>query len=458
VAPVRLPAEKSQPDVSANIAGGGKAFGWAFHNVEPFPDIAYLPPPEDVSPKLFVVLQQYKDSNTFFPIAADWQSWGKELNEFYEEWYKRDRGAVVALAKELAPAEGSPVQKAEAIRLGLQEQVRVSRVSRYVGEDTPDQVLESGSATTGGIAGITVVMLRAVKVDADVVAIRRRSDGIVPVEFPVPRMMNDLMVRIPDGRGGQMIYSPSSDQHVQRLPFDCSGVLAFPLDGEAVGPQPVPDFKATENQSRRTVRATLHPDGRLEGKITETFTGMGAEIWRYRLRDDSEEERRDRLERALQSDLPGLVLGTMEITGLEEESKRITLKCEWEVEGFAAVAGNRLIFSPILFDKVLTADWAPESREFDIDLEMNHELVDTYMYRLPDNVGEVTLPDSLSLAADPPVGAHDASYTFRGKTLVAKRQHRIDIYRIPAQYYGQVRGWFAAIAENDEKPAVVELQ
>jgi hypothetical protein len=458
IMPYRLPPEKTQPDYAVSVAGGGKAYIWHFRDVKALPDIAHLPPMEDVSQRLFVILQQYKDAYNFIPIAADWKTWGERRNENWEEWFKRDHDAVAALAKELAPAEGDALQKAEAIRQGLHERMRISRVNRFYGEDTPDQELNSGSASTGAMAGLAVVMLRAVGVDADLVAIRRRSDGIAPVEFPIPRLMNDLMVRIPDGRGGTTFFTPSSEQDVKRLPFDFSGILAFPLDGEAAQPVPVPDFKAVQNQTRRMVRATLHPDGKLEGKSTETFAGVAAERWGNRLRDDSEDERRERIERSLQRALPGLALNSLEITGLEEGAKRISFKCEWEVEGFATVAGSRLIFNPNLFGKLAADDWASETREYDIDLGANYETQDTFMLRMPENVAEVTVADPISLTADPPVGLHEASYTFRGETLVVKRHHRIDIYRIPAKYYGDVRQWFSQIAATDEKPAVVELQ
>ena len=83
--------------------------------------------------------------------------------------------------------------------------------------------------------------------------------------------MNDMMVRIPDGRGGHLFFSPASDIHVTQIPFDCSGVVAFPFDGEADQPVPVPDFKPEENQVRRMVRATLDAEGTLAATSTENL-------------------------------------------------------------------------------------------------------------------------------------------------------------------------------------------
>jgi hypothetical protein len=205
------------------------------------------------------------------------------------------------------------------------------------------------------------------------------------------------------------------------------------------------------------VRATLSPEGNLAATSSETYRGIVAEIWRNRLLDETEEERRNRVERSLQADLPGLALNSVEISNLEDSSKDLVLKCDWEVEGFATTAGKRLIFNPNLFDRVATADWAPETREYDIDLEWNREVIDTLMFRLPDGVKGVTAPEPLDLTLDP-IGSHGASYEHRGTTLVAKRRHRVNVYRIPAQYYPDLRQWYSRIAAVDEKPVVVELE
>jgi hypothetical protein len=457
IAPARLPAEKSQPDFSINIAGGKKGFIWYLRDVEPLPDIAHLPPVEDVSQRLFIILQQYRDQNSYFAIAPDWKTWGELRAEGWDDWFKKGHSKVDALARELAGNEAGPVEKAEAIRLGLRDRVRTTHVSRFCYKDTPDEELESGSTSTGGAAALATLMLRSVGVEADLATIRRRSDGIVPLEFPIPGLMNDLMVRIPDGEGGHLFFSAASDLHVTKPPFDFSGVAAFPFDGEADRPVPLPDFGAQDNQVRRMVRATLSAEGSLAATSSETYRGIAAEIWRNRLADETEQERRDRIERALQADLPGLVLNSVEISSLDDSSRDLVLKCDWEVEGFATSAGKRLIFNPNLFERVAVADWAPETREFDIDLEWNREVIDTLLIRLPDGVKDVTAAEPLNLTLDP-IGMHQASYEHRGKTLVAKRRHRVNSYRIPARYYPDLRQWYSQIAAVDEKPVVVELE
>jgi len=457
IAPARLPVEKSQPDFSINVAGGQKAFIWYLRDVEPLPDVAHLPPLEDVSQRLFVILQQYKDRYSFYAIAPDWKTWGERRKEGWDEWFDNSHAKVDALARELAGGEGGPVEKAEAIRVGLRDRMRVAYVSRYIQEDSPDQQLESGSGSSGAIAALATRMLRSVGVEADLAAIRRRSDGIVPLEFPVPRLMNDLVVRIPDGEGGHLFFSPASDIHVTRLPFDCSGVAAFPFDGQAEQPVPLPDFRPQDNQVRRMVRATLGADGTLSASSSETYRGIVAEAWRGRLVDETEQERRDRIERSLQADLPGLALSSVEISNLEDSEKDLVFKCEWEVEGFATSAGKRLIFNPNLFESAAVADWAPEQRDFDVDLKWNREVIDTVLIRLPDGVKEVTASEPLDLTLDP-IGMHQATYEHRGATMVAKRRHRINVYRIPAQYYPDLRQWYAQIAAVDEKPVVVELE
>ena len=155
--------------------------------------------------------------------------------------------------------------------------------------------------------------------------------------------------------------------------------------------------------------------------------------------------------------MSGLMLDSVEISDLEDSSKDLVFKCDWEVEGFATTAGKRLIFNPNLFERVASADWAPESRTFDVDLKWNREVIDT----LHDPAAGRREGGHRSRAAQPgrrPDRHARASYEHRGKTLVAKRRHRISVFRIPAQYYPGLREWYSRIAAVDEKPVVLELE
>ena len=133
--------------VALSMAGAGFAAG----------RIAFRPV-EDVSQRLFIILQQYRDQNTYIAIAPDWKTWGEKRAEGWDDWFKKGHSKVDALARELAGNEAGPVEKAEAIRLGLRDRLRTTHVSRFHYQDTPDEELESGSTSSGGVAALATLM------------------------------------------------------------------------------------------------------------------------------------------------------------------------------------------------------------------------------------------------------------------------------------------------------------
>jgi hypothetical protein len=303
---------------------------------------------------------------------------------------------------------------------------------------------------------LATVMLRAVGVEAVPAAIRRRSDGVVPTEFPIPARMNDLLVRIKNGNGFHY-FSPSSDLHVGKLPFDCSGVIAMPFDGVTEQPEAMPDSRARDNLTRRSANVTVSAEGDITVRSMSTHWGMSAERWRRALRGESEEDQKITVEETLQRHHPGAQLASVKITNLEDTAKVLSIQCQWEVPGYASVAGKRLILNPFLYDRVDASDWAPESREEAVDLRAASEVLDTMTYRLPPELEQVDLPQPAKFAAGP-VGLYQTTIERKGNAVTVKRHLRLDMYRFDSKSYAGLKKWFTDIAGVDAKPLVVKLQ
>ena len=450
----RLPQEANKP-ISFPYGAGGKAFVWRFQNAPPLPDLANLPPTIDISQRLFVILESYKTEFAFFPLASDWKSWNESTQKDWDDWMKLSHKNVTSLARQVAENAAGPVEKAEAIRLAMRDRYEVTRVSTSYNDDTPDEQLDSGRGTSGALAALTVVMLRSLGEQAHLAAIRRRSDGFVPVEFPTPSLFNDLMVRLRND-DEDLYYSPGSDLHVTSLPFDCSGVVAMPFDGTSEAPVTIKDFDATSNRARRTVESTLSENGDLSATSTETYRGVAAEVLRNWLKDRTDEERHERAQSQLRRHMPGATLTKMEFDNFDDASKDLIIRRTWNVPGYATVAGKRLIFNPNLYDRVLATDWAPEQREFEIDLGRARETIDTLLLTMPEGVAKIELPDRAKFEAGP-VGVYETNYERRGRTLITKRRMQLNMYRFPPQSYAGLRRWFSDIAMIDDKPVVLQM-
>jgi nitrogen regulatory protein PII-like uncharacterized protein len=331
----------------------------------------------------------------------------------------------------------------------------VDYLSTGTNRDSPDDVLAKGAGSSGAIAGTTVAMLHAVGVDAQLAAIRRRSDGLIPVEFPLPVLLNDMLVRIPAEQGA-VFFSPVADIPVGLLPWDCTDLYAAIYDGKMDKPIKIADFGSADNKTVRETDATLASNGKLTGQSLEHYQGVSAERWRRRLRDEDADTRKATLREHLQTNMPGAQVSSLEITNLDDESKELLVKTQWEAEGYATVAGKRLLFNPNIFSRTLATDWAPAARKYDIDLGSNYETIESLTLKLPEGAGEVTIPSVGPMNAGK-VGLYELGFEKSQGKVSTRRHMRLDMHRFSSAGYSGLKHWFTDIAAADDKPVVVSM-
>lgn len=363
---------------------------------------------------------------------------------------------AATLAKQLTEGQNTPTQKAEAIRRELQKRIRVDHLDDAPRNDSADETLTKGSGNSADVAGTAVAMLRATGVEATLAAIRRRSRGSMPANLPIPVLFDDLLVKIP-GADAPVFFSPASRIAVGNLPSECRGILAAPFESKVAQPVSVPDFTSVENRVVRTAEVTVDGTGTLRGEGTLVYQGVAGEPWRRRLADADAESRKDEVRDALRRFMPGTQVTSLEVVALDDDAKDLTIKVAWETEGYASVAGKRLLLNPNLFSRVDAAAWAPAERKLSIDLDGAFEQADTIVIKLPEGAKDVTLPAPSSMGAGP-VGAYKA-YAEKGQgTVTVKRTMRLDVYDFPeTRSYNGLRRWFGDIASADDKPIVIAL-
>lgn len=438
-----------------NAAGGRRATVFTVADMAPLPRVANRPPLSEVSARLLIIVDSYKDANQYVALASDWKSYIELRAGWADDWMKGKHAAAYELAREVAPVEGTPVEKADAIVRTLRERVRSEYISDGYIHDSADEVLEAGFDNSGGIARTAATMLKAVGVDADLVQIRRRSTGSVPSQIPIPSMYNDMLLRIQDG-SSDVYIAPATDFPVGKLPWDCRGIMAVVLDEELETPLTIPDFPASQNRVFRVTKATLESDGRLSAETTATFYGVAAERWRRWLVDADEDTRHDRIENFLQAKIGGLQMSSFEILEMDNPEKPLKVKCAWEADGYVSGAGNRMILNPNLFDRVEADDWPDEPRTVAVDLDMAYQTQDKLVLTLPEGVGDVKVPDPITLNAGE-AGSYTTKYGRMGKRLVAERNMRLEMFRYGPTAYPDLRGWFTEIAASDDSKVLVSM-
>ena len=452
----RLEQDKLWPE--STWIGKRPAFVWTFEHIPALAEEANQPPAADISQALFVIPEAWRPGKgaVDVPLARDYASFGERRHEISERWLKASHGQAEALARQVTLGKSVPAEKAEAIRKALRARLRLTYFWAWPDQSSADDVLAKGAGNAAELALTTVAMLRAVGVDADLAAIRRRSQGTVPLAFPVPALFDDYLVRIPSQKG-PLFFSPIGAASVGALPGDCTGLLAMPLDGKAKAPVEIPDLAAADNKSVRKVEATLETNGNLRVEAVETHLGAAAEHWRHVLSERGDEKRKTYVESALRRSVGGAQLQTLEIRNLDDDTRPLEIKTTWKVDGYATPAGRRLLVNPHLHGRIRAADWAPATRQFAIDLGQAWDDDETVVLHIPPEVTEVTLPEAAHIDAGK-VGSYDAPYAKDQATVTARRHLRVEYYRFPVGSYAGLKKWFTDIAAADERSVLLALR
>jgi hypothetical protein len=453
-AAIRLKPEEAQPKVGRHLRG--RLYAWQFRDIEPLPSFAHLPAPEDVSRALVVYPVSFKDEDVYIDVGSDWAGYTKLYKKNFDAWVKAGSATVAALGKAAAEGKGSTIEKAEAIRRALREKVVVEYSGAWRSSESPDDLLKAGRGTSADLAGACVVALRAAGVAADVAQVRRRGTGLLPPELPLPVLFNDAVVRM-TAESGTAWFVPSSSLPAGKVPWSYRGVLAAVGDGSSAAPVPIPDFKASDNRTTRTVYATLAADGSLAAEETETLAGIAAARWRSRLESLDDAGRKDAVLAGLREGVPGAEIDTVAFDGLDDPAKDLVVRSTWRAPAYASAAGARRILLPNVRTRESAADWSAADRPFPVDLDEAFEVHDTVFFRLPKEAKDVILPGPKARLAAGPVGTYESEIERRGDVVVATRRMVLNQYRFPAAAYPDLRRWFSDIAAADDRPLVVTL-
>lgn len=450
----QITQEQAEPQ-TISIAGNRKAYAWSLKDVPALEEEAYRPPVSEIAKAMFVIPEHYAAEGVSQALSKDWASWSRNEKEGWEVWALRKYNLIEDQVKLLTEGKVTVQEKVEALRAALQAKVKLDYISGGPRRESPDDVWTSGSGTSADIAVTAQMMLKKAGIGAALSPIRRKSDGPLLPDFPIPALFNDILVRV-DTEKGPVFWSPSADLPFGELPGDCRGILTFPLDGKTLKPVSIPDLTAADNRSFRAVSGQLDAGGAVAATTETTFRGAAAERWRRFWKMSDETARRDHLEGTLRRNIPGAQVTEMKAEGLEESGKEFKIVYQWQAEGFATTAGNRLVIPSSVYLREGKAAWAPEHRKYDVALGEPYEVFDSLILALPKGSRPVTAPKAIKLDSGA-VGLYEASCDAGTERMTARRHMKLAVTRVSPDGYGILRQWFQAIADQDEQAVVISL-
>jgi hypothetical protein len=204
---------------------------------------------------------------------------------------------------------------------------------------------------------------------------------------------------------------------------------------------------------------TLTADGAIAGDISEVFSGDEATSERWLLKDSDDKELRERLEKGLGSDLPGLTFKGFEFHQAADLNKPLDLDLHVAAANYAHTAGPLLLLRP----RVLGSHARPVSdvmegkpRKYPIEIGHPGRWHDSFDITLPAGYVVDETPDPVDLDVD--YASYHSSFTTKANQLHYERDYVVRKVEIPADQAASFRKLESAILTDEKATAVLKKQ
>jgi hypothetical protein len=273
----------------------------------------------------------------------------------------------------------------------------------------------------------------------------------IPADVQDPRLQAAVTTK-----GGKrwLIFDPTNERiPVGTLPSNEQGgygILCAGADSQVIGlPVLRPDASGTEHKGAFTLGA----DGTLSGQVDVMRTGAEGARMRNGLKDSDEKERRQSLEKALASDIPGVVLNSVEFVQPPALDKPSEVHYKLMASQYAHTAGTLLLVRPRVVGSY-TMPFDDKPRQVPIDLDATGRWHDSYDIALPDGYVVDETPDPVDVDVD--FASYHSTVTAKGNTLHYEREYVVKQVEIPAARATDFRKLESAILMDEKGTAVLK--
>ena len=275
----------------------------------------------------------------------------------------------------------------------------------------------------------------------------------VPADVNDPRLM--AIVKAADGKR-YLIFDPTNERTpVGNLPEYEQGSYGILAAGAASQLIALPVLPPEANGKVRKGDFTLGTDGSLTGTVDTSSMGPLGAWLRLDLKESSEKEQRDQVEKSVAQDLPGVVLDSYKYIQPADLDQPLELKYKVTVPQYAHQAGPLLLVRPrVVGDDAVPFDDKP--RTYPIDLEATGRWHDTFDITVPAGYAVDETPDPVDLDLD--FASYHSAVTAKDNVLHYEREYVVRDVEIPADRAADFRKLESAILFDEKGTAVLKKQ
>jgi hypothetical protein len=406
-------------------------------------------------------------------IAVPQEGTWKGIGLWYDQ-LAHDRLAaspeIAAKAAELTAGKTDFYEKAEAIGVFIQKNIRYFTISLGIGGLQPHPAAEIYRVRYGDCkdkATLLSAMLSSVGIHSALLMVDTERGVVDPTN---PSIIGNHMIgaiEIPAGYHSPKLHSVVTAQTGKRyLIFDPTwdqtpfGQLEANLQGSygvlMEGPESqvieLPVLDPDLNRVERTGSFQLATDGSLKGAVTEKRFGDLAMRRRQAFTRDAKAQQ-EYLDRSVARDFMAVSLTDMKVDNVQALNQDLTLNYKLQADHFASASGPLLMVRPrVLGSEAIGVDRKP--RKIAIDLGETMEASDSFDIELPDGYTVDELPDPVK--ADFGFASYQSSTELHGHTLHYSRKYEVKAVTLPPEKYPDLQKLAGLIATDEQNRAILK--
>ncbi len=307
------------------------------------PDEDFSWPFSDLASRFMMVPKSVNVSGTSIPLMDSWRSTCELYADDYKDFQRKTRESqkkAVELTQGLADRQA----KIAAVHAFVRDEIQtLASFSVSVSEEErADKVLKDRQGTQVEKALLLQSMLEGIKVDADILWVADRTDGLIDLKVANPHWFDSLLLRIDDA-GGHIYLDPNDrSSGYNHLPPYYEGTAALVFDKKKPQEVTLPKSSHEDNASRGKVDLVVDTDGRLSGAGELVLTGQDA--WRFLRWKDTPEETVEAWQERLESKYEGFEVSEVKVT---EDLVSQQLDLSWQLlQREDEVLGDEVTVSP----------------------------------------------------------------------------------------------------------------
>jgi len=327
-------------------------------------------------------------------FTETWESVNEKLNknEFFGEVLRGGAGFVSDTVDMLCKGKKTELEKASAIYSYIQKRMKWTGNYNFMVANGLRKPYKDHTGNSAEINFLFMLMLKNAGLKVSPVIFSTRGNGVVMSFFPTITKYNAVLAKLVIDEKTYLLDASSEFSPFGVLPandINGKGRVVDNDNGDWV--DLVTNTSYTEN---KTYRLKINTDGTITGTILSSNDGYAGMAYRRAL---SKVKNNEEMIKLIQENEKGLTVNGFAITDRYDIDKPIRDSLNVTIKDNADVLGNKILFTPLLFDAMSKNIYKLEDRKYPVDY--NYPIAETYVfeYTLPEGYVVESMPKPIRL-------------------------------------------------------------